>query len=179
MIELKHIVKRFTGDLRSVTAVNDVSLRINDGEIFGIIGFSGAGKSTLVRCINLLERPTSGQVLLDGVDLTGLSPASLRSVRRKIGMIFQHFNLMPSRTVFENIEMPLKLTKAGREERCAKIHALLSLVGLSEKKMPTPRNFRADKNSALRLQGLLPMTPRCFFAMKRPARLTPKRRARF
>ena len=69
MIELKHIVKRFTGDLRSVTAVNDVSLRINDGEIFGIIGFSGAGKSTLVRCINLLERPTSGQVLLDGVDL--------------------------------------------------------------------------------------------------------------
>lgn len=179
MIELKHIVKRFTGDLRSVTAVNDVSLRINDGEIFGIIGFSGAGKSTLVRCINLLERPTSGQVLLDGVDLTGLAPASLRSVRRKIGMIFQHFNLMPSRTVFENIEMPLKLTKVGREERCAKINGLLSLVGLSDKKMPTPRNFRADKNSALRLPEHLPMTLRCSFAMRPRALLIPRQPVQF
>ena len=87
MIELKHIVKRFRSDSGTVTALNDVTLKIQDGEIFGIIGFSGAGKSTLVRCINLLERPTSGKVLLDGVDLTGLTPAALRSVRRKIGMI--------------------------------------------------------------------------------------------
>ena len=179
MIELKHIVKRFRSDSGTVTALNDVTLKIQDGEIFGIIGFSGAGKSTLVRCINLLERPTSGKVLLDGVDLTGLTPAALRSVRRKIGMIFQHFNLMPSRTVFENIEMPLKLTEATHKERCAKIRALLSLVDLSDKENAYPSELSGGQSNALRLQGLLPMTPRYFFAMKRPARLTPKRRARF
>lgn len=174
MIELKHIVKRFTGDLRSVTAVNDVSLRINDGEIFGIIGFSGAGKSTLVRCINLLERPTSGQVLLDGVDLTSLAPASLRSVRRKIGMIFQHFNLMPSRTVFENIEMPLKLTKVGREERCAKIHALLSLVGLSDKKNAYPSELSGGQKQRVAIARALANDPKVLLCDEATSALDPK-----
>jgi len=133
MIKLNHITKRFESGGRTVTAVDDVSLAINAGEVFGIIGFSGAGKSTLVRCINLLERPTSGEVIVDGVDLTQLDEKALRQVRQRIGMIFQHFNLMPSRTVTENIEMPLKLTTLTPAERKAKISSLLELVELSDK----------------------------------------------
>ena len=102
MIELTHISKDFGAGQRQVHAVQDVSLSIDKGEIFGIIGFSGAGKSTLVRCINLLERPTAGTVTVDGKEMTALSPKELRQARKKIGMIFQHFNLMPPRTVFSN-----------------------------------------------------------------------------
>ena len=110
MIKLEHIVKTFqsSSEQETVDAVRDVSLTIEDGEIFGIIGFSGAGKSTLVRCINLLTRPTSGKVTIDGKDMLGLTPGELRKSRKKIGMIFQHCNLMPSRTVFVNVAFPLK-----------------------------------------------------------------------
>ena len=108
MIELRHISKDFGTGEHAVHAVQDVSLTVETGEIFGIIGFSGAGKSTLVRCINLLERPTSGEVLLDGQELTALPPKQLRQTRKKIGMIFQHFNLMPSRTVAGNVAYPLR-----------------------------------------------------------------------
>ena len=94
MIELVGVNKTFTTKDLNVEACKDVNLKIEDGDIFGIIGFSGAGKSTLVRCINLLERPTSGKVLIDGVDITQLKEAELRKIRKKIGMIFQHFNLM-------------------------------------------------------------------------------------
>ena len=125
MLELKHITKTFDTDAGRVKAVDDVSLTINPGEIFGIIGFSGAGKSTLVRCINLLERPTSGNVVIDGTDLTTLSDADLRVVRRRIGMIFQHFNLMPSRTVFDNMlnAYPAQLS-GGQKQRVAIARAL-------------------------------------------------------
>ena len=133
MLELKHITKTFKTEAGDVTAVDDVSLSIRPGEIFGIIGFSGAGKSTLVRCINLLERPTSGEVVVDGTDLTKLSDAELRVVRRRIGMIFQHFNLMPSRTVFDNIALALRHSGLDKEAKARKIKELLALVGLSEK----------------------------------------------
>ena len=103
MIKLKQVSKTFDTKSGNVHAVKDVNLEIQDGEIFGIIGFSGAGKSTLVRCINLLERPTQGRVLIDEVDLMDLDEKKLREVRKKIGMIFQHFNLMRSRTVYQNI----------------------------------------------------------------------------
>ena len=109
MIELEHIIKNFHSDKsKEIHAVNDVSLKINDGDIFGIIGFSGAGKSTLVRCINLLERPDSGSVKIDGVEMMKLKPKELYKARTKIGMIFQQFNLMPSRTVFQNVAYPLR-----------------------------------------------------------------------
>ena len=174
MIELKHIVKRFRSDSGTVTALNDVTLKIQDGEIFGIIGFSGAGKSTLVRCINLLERPTSGKVLLDGVDLTGLTPAALRSVRRKIGMIFQHFNLMPSRTVFENIEMPLKLTEATHKERCAKIRALLSLVDLSDKENAYPSELSGGQKQRVAIARALANHPKVLLCDEATSALDPK-----
>ena len=106
MIELRHICKQFGSGELQIRAVNDVSLNIASGDIFGIIGFSGAGKSTLVRCINLLERPDSGRVLIDDTEITALGERELRGARKKIGMIFQHFNLMPSRTVAERCSAP-------------------------------------------------------------------------
>ena len=139
MIYLKNICKTFIDDnKKEVHAVNDVSLTINDGDIFGIIGFSGAGKSTLVRCINLLERPTSGTVEVDGKDLTKLSEKELRESRKKIGMIFQHFNLFPSRTIFGNVAFPLQGSGLSKEEIAAKVRNLLELVGISEKENAYP-----------------------------------------
>ena len=133
MIELRHISKDFGTGEHAVHAVQDVSLTVETGEIFGIIGFSGAGKSTLVRCINLLERPTSGEVLLDGQELTALPPKQLRQTRKKIGMIFQHFNLMPSRTVAGNVAYPLRGSGLSREQIAAKVQSLLELVGIGDK----------------------------------------------
>ena len=138
MIKLKQVSKTFDTKSGNVHAVKDVNLEIQDGEIFGIIGFSGAGKSTLVRCINLLERPTQGRVLIDEVDLMDLDEKKLREVRKKIGMIFQHFNLMRSRTVYQNIEFPLKKTKLTTNEREEKIASLLELVGLTDKRDAYP-----------------------------------------
>ena len=108
MIRFEHVSRVYHNDGREFAAVNDVSLEIEKGEIFGIIGFSGAGKSTLVRCINLLERPTSGKVFIGDEELTAMSPAELRQHRKKIGMIFQQFNLFASRTVYDNVSFPLK-----------------------------------------------------------------------
>ena len=138
MIKLEHINKTFEIGGKTVQAVKDVSLKIRQGEIFGIIGFSGAGKSTLVRCINLLEKPQSGRITIDNEDITNYSGLKLRQLRQKIGMIFQHFNLMPSRTVFENIELPLKLTALSSENRARKVNELLELVGLTDKAQNYP-----------------------------------------
>ena len=110
MIDLSHISKDFGDGEAQVHAVRDVSLKIADGDIFGVIGFSGAGKSTLVRCINLLERPTKGSVIVDGLDMTSLSAAELREARKSISMIFQHFNLLSSATVYDNVAFPLRIS---------------------------------------------------------------------
>ena len=141
MIELTHISKNFASGGRTVHAVQDVSLSIGKGEIFGIIGFSGAGKSTLVRCINLLERPTSGSVTVDGKEMTALSARELRQARKKIGMIFQHFNLMPSRTVFGNVAYPLRGSGLSREQIADKVHRLLELVGIGDKAEAYPKQL--------------------------------------
>ena len=110
MIELKNLSKVYKTSEKEIVALDGINLTIQDGEIFGIIGLSGAGKSTLVRCMNLLERPTHGEVLVDGQDLMKLSPAGLREVRRNIGMIFQSYNLLEQRTVLRNVLYPLELT---------------------------------------------------------------------
>ncbi len=128
MIELKHLSKIYdAGTPAAVTALEDISLTIRDGEIFGIIGLSGAGKSTLVRCINLLETPTSGQVVLDGQELTALSKKELLRARRSVGMIFQDFNLLEQRTILRNVLFPLEL--AGTPKAAAKPRALELLQG--------------------------------------------------
>ena len=174
MIELRHIVKRFESKAGTVTAVNDVSLHIEKGEVFGIIGFSGAGKSTLVRCINLLERPTSGEVLIDGTDITKLAAKELRGVRQKIGMIFQHFNLMPSRTVYDNIEMPLKLTNLSAEERREKIRSLLELVELADKSEAYPSQLSGGQKQRVAIARALANDPKVLLCDEATSALDPK-----
>ena len=124
MIKLENITKTYDGKAQ-VHALKGVNLTIEDGEIFGIIGKSGAGKSTLVRCINMLERPTSGNVIIDEKNLTNMTDAQLRAERKHIGMIFQHFNLLSSRTVFDNIAFPLELIGASKEANQTQVADLL------------------------------------------------------
>ena len=169
MIQLEHISKSFVTASGTVHAVQDVNLQIGEGEIFGIIGFSGAGKSTLVRCINLLERPTEGRVIVDGEDLTAMDLKKLREVRKKIGMIFQHFNLMRSRTVFQNIAFPLKKSGLSKAEKEKKIESLLELVGLSDKKDAYPSSCQADRSRGWPLPEPLPTIRRCFSVTRPPA----------
>ena len=159
MIELRHISKDFGTGEHAVHAVQDVSLTVETGEIFGIIGFSGAGKSTLVRCINLLERPTSGEVLLDGQELTTLPPKQLRQARKKIGMIFQHFNLMPSRTVAGNVAYPLRGSGLSREQIAAKVQSLLELVGIGDKADAFPSQLSGGQKQRVAIARALAMDP--------------------
>jgi len=116
VIEIRNLTKIFRNGHNEVRALDDVSLYVKPGEIFGIIGLSGAGKSTLVRCVNMLERPQSGTVLVDGIDITRLGKRELRSARQRIGMIFQHFNLLSSRTVFGNVAFPLEIAGVPKQE---------------------------------------------------------------
>ncbi|MBR6874620.1 MAG: ATP-binding cassette domain-containing protein, partial [Ruminococcus sp.] len=133
MIELRNISKTYKTKKGEFTALSNVSLTVSDGEIFGIIGLSGAGKSTLVRCINYLERPTSGQVVIDGSEVGRLSKKELLKLRRNIGMIFQGFNLLEQRTVLRNICFPLEIAGVPKDKAVQKARELLELVGLTDK----------------------------------------------
>lgn len=174
MIKLENISKSFAINGKTVGAVKDVSLAIRQGEIFGIIGFSGAGKSTLVRCINLLEKPEKGRVIIDGEDITHYEGKELRHVRQKIGMIFQHFNLMPSRTVFENIELPLKLTKLSASERSQKIKKLLDLVGLSDKAQSYPSQLSGGQKQRVAIARALANDPKVLLCDEATSALDPQ-----
>ncbi|MBQ6111916.1 MAG: ATP-binding cassette domain-containing protein [Synergistaceae bacterium] len=180
MIELEHIIKNFqsarTTDKKdkkdSIHAVNDVSLKINDGDIFGIIGFSGAGKSTLVRCINLLERPDSGSVKIDGVEMMTLKPKELYKARTKIGMIFQQFNLMPSRTVFQNVAYPLRdMTK---EQVRARVRELLSLVEISDKENAYPSELSGGQKQRVAIARALANDPTILLCDEATSALDPQ-----
>lgn len=133
MIEFKNVSKTYNGKNKNIHALKDINLSIKKGEIFGVIGFSGAGKSSLLRCVNLLEIPTSGKVFIEGQDITSLSPKEVRQIKKKIGMVFQHFNLLNSKTIFENVSLPLKLEKANKNEINQRVLRLLDFVGLKEK----------------------------------------------
>ena len=159
MIELQHITKTFKTEKETINAVNDVSITIKDGEIFGIIGFSGAGKSTLVRCINLLEVPTEGSVIVNGTDMQSLTPAQLREKRKKIGMIFQHFNLMPSRTIFKNVEFPLKDSSLSKQERTKKVRELLKLCELEDKEKVYPSQLSGGQKQRVAIARALANDP--------------------
>ena len=159
MLTLEHISKTFTGTRQSVEAVKDVSFSVAEGEIFGIIGASGAGKSTLVRCVNLLERPESGRVMLDDVELSALPEKALRAHRRRIGMIFQHFNLMASRTVMDNVLLPLKDLPLSRADAAAKAQGLLALVGLSDKACAYPSQLSGGQKQRVAIARALANDP--------------------
>ena len=133
MISLSHVTKTFGSGVAAVRALDDVSLTVARGEIFGVVGQSGAGKSTLIRTVNLLERPDSGTVTVDGQELTAVGPEGLRAARQKVGMIFQHFNLLNSRTVLGNVELALEVIGTERRERRRRAGEILDLVGLTAK----------------------------------------------
>lgn len=174
MIELKDISKTFRTAAGEVHAVRDVNLAVKPGEIFGIIGFSGAGKSTLVRCINLLEEPTEGRVIVNGQDLTALTERDLRRARQKIGMIFQHFNLMPSRTVFGNIAYPLKNSGLSKDEIALKVRNLLKLVGMGEKETAYPSQLSGGQKQRVAIARALANDPKVLLCDEATSALDPQ-----
>ena len=173
MIKLNNITKIFTLPDKKLTALDNVSLHVPKGQICGVIGASGAGKSTLIRCINLLERPSHGAVLIDDVDLTQLSEAELVKTRRQIGMIFQHFNLLTSRTVFENVALPLELENKSKAEIQEKTTALLALVGLSDKHNVYPANLSGGQKQRVAIARALASDPKVLLCDEATSALDP------
>ena len=171
-LEVHNLFKTFTAKNGSVEALKGVSLSIGKGEIFGVIGLSGAGKSTLVRCMNLLERPDSGDVLLNGESLLKLSKEQLRLRRQKIGMIFQHFNLLEQQTVLENVCFPLEIRGIPRKERREKALELLEKVGLADKANAYPAQLSGGQKQRVPLPGCLPTSRRSYYVTRPPAPLT-------
>ena len=174
MIELSHITKDYGTGRNQVHTVQDVTLSIHTGEVFGIIGFSGAGKSTLVRCINLLERPTTGTVTVDGKEVTALSPKELRLARKKIGMIFQHFNLMQSRTVFSNVAYPLRGSGLDKQEIKKKVHHLLELVGIADKADAYPAQLSGGQKQRVAIARALANDPSVLLCDEATSALDPQ-----
>lgn len=159
MIKLSNITKVFQQGNRSIQALNNVSLHVPAGQIYGVIGASGAGKSTLIRCVNLLERPTEGSVQVDGQELTALSEKELTRARRQIGMIFQHFNLLASRTVFGNVALPLELDNTPQAEIKRRVTELLDLVGLGDKHDSYPANLSGGQKQRVAIARALASSP--------------------
>ena len=160
MIELRGLGKTFQTANGDITALRDISLTIEDGEIFGIIGLSGAGKSTLVRCINLLERPTAGDVLVDGKSLLRLSRRELLETRRSIGMIFQSFNLLEQRSVLRNVCYPLEIAGTPKEAAKARARELLALVGLADREKAYPAQLSGGQKQRVAIARALATKPR-------------------
>lgn len=164
LISLDHVTVEFGRGKNRFRAVDDVSLTINKGSIYGIIGFSGAGKSTLVRTMNVLQRPTSGTVTFNGTTISTLGEGRLLPLRRKIAMIFQHFNLMPSRTVLDNVTLPLIHEKVSRKDARAKAMHLLELVGIADKAKAYPRQLSGGQQQRVAIARALITKPSLVFA---------------
>lgn len=174
MIEIKHVCKTFNESKKNETvALNDVNLTIQDGEIYGIIGYSGAGKSTLVRMLNQLETQSSGEILIDGVDLSKLSKKELRLKRQKIGMVFQHFNLLWSRTVQKNIELPLEFAGLKKEERLKRAKELIHLVGLDGKENEYPSSLSGGQKQRVGIARALANDPEILLCDEATSALDP------
>ena len=173
MIELQNVTKDFGEGEGQIHAVHDISLTIEDGEIFGIIGLSGAGKSTLVRCINLLERPTSGSVIVDGKDLTKLPQKELLLIRRSIGMIFQGFNLLAQRTVLQNVCYPLEIAGWKKKESVERAMELLSVVGLADRAKAYPSQLSGGQKQRVAIPRALATNPRYLLCDEATSALDP------
>lgn len=175
MIKLDHITQTYkTPEDREFKALDDVSIEIRPGEIFGIIGRSGAGKSTLVRCINLLNRPSEGTVTVDGKNLTELSEDELRESRRSIGMIFQHFNLLSSRTVYDNVALPLELVGTPKDVIREKVEPLLKLVGLTEHAHKYPSQLSGGQKQRVGIARALTNDPKVLLSDEATSALDPE-----
>ena len=173
MIELKNLSKTYHSKNGTTTALKNINLTIDDGDIYGIIGLSGAGKSTLVRCINLLERPTEGQVFVDGEDLMQVSKKRLLDVRKNIGMIFQHFNLLEQRNVLANICLPLELSGVKKQEAIARAEELLKLVGLLDKKLSYPSLLSGGQKQRVAIARALATSPKYLLCDEATSALDP------
>jgi len=173
MIELKNISKTFHQKNRDIIALSELSLHVPTGKIFGVIGASGAGKSTLIRCVNLLERPSSGEVIVDGKNLTALSSRQLAKERRHIGMIFQHFNLLSSRTVFENVAFSLELDRTPKDVIKKRVMELLTLVGLEEKHNDYPANLSGGQKQRVAIARTLATNPKVLLCDEATSALDP------
>lgn len=173
MIEIRNISKTFYQKKQSFKALDKVSLNIEKGDIVGIIGFSGAGKSTLIRTVNLLERPDEGQIIINGKDFTRLSSRQLAEERKKIGMIFQHFNLLSSRTVFDNVALPLELDGTGKDQIRKKVNELLKIVGLEDKASDYPKSLSGGQKQRVAIARALANDPHLLLCDEATSALDP------
>lgn len=173
IIQLKGLTKTFGTGKDTVTALDGIDLEIMQGEIFGIIGLSGAGKSTLVRCINLLERPTSGTVIVSGAELTALSEKQLREARRNIGMIFQGFHLLMQSTTLENVSFPLRMAGHSRQEAAKRAQELLTLVGLAERAQAYPAQLSGGMKQRVAIARALATNPKVLLCDEATSALDP------
>ena len=173
MIELKHLGKTYPAADKPIVALEDVNLSIRDGDIYGIIGLSGAGKSTLVRCINLLERPTEGQVLIDGQDITALPRRELLKLRRSIGMIFQSFNLLEQRSLLRNVTFPLEVAGGNKADAKARAMELLELVGLADRAGSYPSQLSGGQKQRVAIARALATRPKYLLCDEATSALDP------
>ncbi len=174
MIQLQHLSKSFSAARTTIHALNDITLEIPSGEIFGVIGKTGAGKSTLIRCVNLLEQPSNGKVVIEGVDLCTLSPCELRAQRKSIGMIFQHFNLLESRTVYENVAFPLELSRQSNQSIKETVEPLLELVGLSDRQNAYPHQLSGGQKQRVAIARALATKPKLLLCDEATSALDPE-----
>ena len=174
LIEIRNLTKIYYTASHDVLALDKVSLKVNPGEIFGIIGLSGAGKSTLIRCINMLERPSQGEILIDGQDITSLNKRELRETRQKIGMIFQQFNLLSSRTVFDNIMFPLEIAGMPNNEASQRVKELLELVGLTDKARVFPDQLSGGQKQRVGIARALANDPKILLSDEATSALDPQ-----
>jgi len=174
MIEFQSLGKVYDSGGKQVHALNNINLKINKGEIYGVVGFSGAGKSSLIRCVNYLERPTSGKVIVDGHDLSVLSEKEIRKVKKKIGMVFQHFNLLNSKTVYANVAMPLVLEKVPKEKMKKRVHELLEFVGLSDKADMYPDQLSGGQKQRVGIARALATQPSILLCDEATSALDPQ-----
>ena len=174
MIQVENLCKRFNTKGGTVEAAKNISFSIEKGEIFGIIGLSGAGKSTLVRCLNLLERPTSGTVRVNGKNLTELSEKELRKERQKIGMIFQHFNLLMQRTALDNVCFPMEIAGIKKAEARKKALEYLKIVGLEEKALSYPSQLSGGQKQRVAIAGVLASDPQILLCDEATSALDPQ-----
>lgn len=173
MIQINQVNKVFYQGNKEIHALKEINLHIKQGTIFGVIGSSGAGKSTLIRCVNMLEAPTTGSVVVDGVDLTQLSKSELSQARRNIGMIFQHFNLLSSRTVFDNVALPLELAGVEKNSIEKKVSELLQLVGLTDKRETYPANLSGGQKQRVAIARALASDPKVLLCDEATSALDP------
>ena len=174
MIQFEEVTKTYQSGKQSIHALNGIDLAVETGEIYGVIGFSGAGKSSLIRTVNLLERPSSGRVLIDGKDISTLSAKEIRQTRKDIGMIFQHFNLLNSKTVFHNVAMPLILAKTPKNKIKEQVKNLLQFVGLADQAEKYPDQLSGGQKQRIGIARALATNPSVLLCDEATSALDPQ-----